>query len=1059
MSNDSLVPYRKHEVETLEEALSRQFFAWEKRGRGWQVYDYPVEIEPRPRPFYFAPPPEQPAIDDAQIQTFFSNMFGGGQDNSAARAAYNEQLAEYKTSLLEEEEPDACEYSHEQFREIRILLPGDLRPSKATIEQFISSLDYTVHPISFEVIGTSEQIIVQFCATASDIVQLRQQFAAHFPQGSYIEGEDHLVNTWINADEESYVVDFGLSEEFFLPLAPIANIEVDPLIAVAGAMANLGEDEVGVFQVLFKKVGYNWQSVVLDAITRLETTDFLDYLPEAKSLSREKLRSPFYAACVRVAAKSEDERDALRIVRNIAAALNQVSRPGSNELIPLSNDDYNNNHHVGAFLDRMTMRSGMLLNREELISLVHPPASTVREEKLVRISTRTKRAPAIAIGNALTLGKNTHQNEEIVVSISDSQRTRHMHVIGSSGSGKSTLLLRMIRQDMESGHGLCVLDPHGDLIDDTIKHIPDWRIDDVIVFDASDADFPIAFNILEAKTELQKTILSSDLIATFRRMSTSWGDVMDSVLANAILAFVENSRGGTLLDLKRFLVEQKFREEILNTVTDPAVQYFWRNEFPLVAGKPQASILIRLDAFLRQKLIRNIVCQKDMKFNFRDVMDGRKILLIKLSQGLIGEENAYLLGTLLVSKIYQTALTRQDSDERPYFWMYIDEFHHFITPSMERVLAGTRKYNLGLILAHQEFRQMQSRSQDVASSVLSNCYTRVCFRMGDNDAKKFAGGFSFFDAKALQNLGVGEAIARVERTEFDFNLQTEMLARPSEQEVEERRKCVEESSRSKYARPREEVEAEIVIPDPPSPYDSETSRAKRSKVRKEEHEAEEMGSGRKRTEPERRAHPSKPDPPRPRPPEPTYEEAEVSVNSKPVEDRDTRQHRYLQSLVKRIGENMGFRVTIEKQVLGRDGRVDVALESDAMNIACEIGVTNEPSYEVKNINKCLAAGFDRVVMISSDERHLSKITKLAAEQILEAELTKVTFLAPDAFYAWLERIAGDNQSTETIKGFKVKLKVKPSDDTNQSGKKKTISDIFMGAIKRLKDGPDNEGEE
>jgi hypothetical protein len=209
----------------------------------------------------------------------------------------------------------------------------------------------------------------------------------------------------------------------------------------------------------------------------------------------------------------------------------------------------------------------------------------------------------------------------------------------------------MIEQDLKTNQGLCVIDPHGDLIDSVIAHVPENRLKDVILFDPSDAEFPIGFNILQAGSELEKTLLSSDLIATFRRMSTSWGDVMDSVLANAILAFVESSRGGTLFDLKRFLIEKDFRLEFLKTVEDDTVRYFWLNEFPLIAGKPQSSILIRLDAFLRQKLVRNIVCQKENKINWREVMDNRKVLLIKLSQGAIGEENAFLLGTMLVSKL------------------------------------------------------------------------------------------------------------------------------------------------------------------------------------------------------------------------------------------------------------------------------------------------------------------------------------------------------------------------------------------------------------------------
>jgi hypothetical protein len=198
--------------------------------------------------------------------------------------------------------------------------------------------------------------------------------------------------------------------------------------------------------------------------------------------------------------------------------------------------------------------------------------------------------------------------------------------------------------------------------------------------------------------------------------------------------------------------------------------------------------------------------------------------------------------------------------------------------------------------------------------------------------------------------------------------------------------------------------------------------------------------------------------PRQKPAEPIEEVREMLVFAKPVEDRENRQHRYLQSLVKRIGESMGFRATIEKAILGRDGHVDVELESDAVKIACEISVTNEAAYEVKNIKKCLDAAFDRVVVISSDERHLAKIKKLAASLILEAEQTKIEFLLPDAFYTWLETAAGDNQPTETVKGFKVKMKVKPSDEKKQSSKTKAISDIFMGAINRLRDKPDKDAD-
>ncbi|NNE54901.1 MAG: TraM recognition domain-containing protein, partial [Flavobacteriales bacterium] len=366
---------------------------------------------------------------------------------------------------------------------------------------------------------------------------------------------------------------------------------------------------------------------------------------------------------------------------------------------------------------------------------------------------------------------------------------------------------------------------------------------DVILFDPSDADFPIGFNILQANSELEKTLLSSDLIATFRRFSSSWGDVMDSVLANAILAVVESADGGTLFDLKRFLVEKDFRERFLESTKDESIRYFWKHEFPLLRGKPQSSILIRLDTFLRQRLIRNIVCQKKSKLDFRSIMDNHKILLIKLSQGAIGEENSHLLGSLMVSKLHQIALSRQDSHHRPFFSVYMDEFHNFITPSMESILSGVRKYNIGLVLAHQEFRQLLSRDQNVASSVLSNCYTRICFRLAETDSERLAKGFTFFEGKSFQNLGVGEAIVRIERADYDFNLKTALAQGIEAPESTRRVEEVLTASRDTYATSRHQVESELARVFQPA--SSNTAKEKRATIKGSSDKVEEKKKSQK----------------------------------------------------------------------------------------------------------------------------------------------------------------------------------------------------------------------
>lgn len=319
-------------------------------------------------------------------------------------------------------------------------------------------------------------------------------------------------------------------------------------------------------------------------------------------------------------------------------------------------------------------------------------------------------------------------------------------------------------QDIAAGNGFAVLDPHGDLIDDILARMPKERVGDVIVFDPADEAYPVGFNILSAHSELERTLLASDLVAVFKRLSTSFGDQMVAVPGNAILAFLESTEGGTLLDLRRFLIDKSFRAHFLETVQDEQVVSYWQEEFTLLKGLPRAPVLTRLNIFLRSKLIRHMVAQKEDRLDMRAIMDGKRILLAKLSQGEIGAEISHLLGSLIVAKIAQAAMSRQDeaAKNRVPFFLYIDEFHHFITPSLAAILSGARKYGLGLTLAHQEMRQLKSRSEEVASAGLGNAHTRVVFRVGDQDAKTLADGFSFFEAKDLQNLGIGEAIARIE---------------------------------------------------------------------------------------------------------------------------------------------------------------------------------------------------------------------------------------------------------------------------------------------------------
>src|SRR5665213_3050892 len=283
---------------------------------------------------------------------------------------------------------------------------------------------------------------------------------------------------------------------------------------------------------------------------------------------------------------------------------------------------------------------------------------------------------------------------------------------------------------------------------------------------------------------------------------------MNSVLQNAILAFLESERRGTIADLRRFLIEPSFRNEFLKSVRDLEVVYYWQKSFPHLSGnKSIGSILTRLDTFLAQKPIRHMVSQPENRLDFAQIMDSGKIFLAKLPEGLLGKENSYLLGSLLVSKFQQLAMSRQAQQiaARRDFWIYIDEFHNFITPSMAQILAGALKYRIGLTLAHQELHQLE-RNRDVASAVLSNPYTRIVFRVGDGDAKRLSDGFAFFEARDLQNLETGQAIARIEKADNDFNLTIPFPETVDPAKAETTRQAMIAASRAKYATPRADVE-------------------------------------------------------------------------------------------------------------------------------------------------------------------------------------------------------------------------------------------------------------
>jgi predicted DNA-binding transcriptional regulator AlpA len=991
------IPPRLPVTHTLEEALTAQFYAWEQRGRGWQVWKVPVVLEPPFRPFFGHYVTQQPAVDDGRRSTFFGSIAealrGERSEPSTPQSYVSEDEDDVEPELFVYETP---------LVEIQIALPPDLKVSRERAAQVLCRLASARDPVAFELIGNAGGVSLQFVCSEADRPQVYQQIQAFFPEAILREESAFLTGRWQDTSSDVALVDFGLSREFMLPLRVSGNFDVDPLIAFVAALANTNADELGVLQIIFTATAHPWSESIMRAVTNEDGRPFFSNFPDMLRQAGQKAGEPLLAAVVRIAARGASEERAWEIARNVGGALTQFAEPAANEFMPLTNDEYPDADHEDDFLARVSRRSGMLLNADELASLVHLPSASVRSPQFVRIARQTRAAPPSCLGAGFLLGENTHAGRTVSVTLPPEARARHMHVIGASGTGKSTLLLRMIMQDIEDGNGLAVLDPHGDLIEQILGRIPAARVPDVVLLDPSDEDYPVGFNILRAHSELEKTLLSSDLVAAFRRLSTSWGDQMTSVLGNAILAFLESSVGGTLADLRRFLIESDFRAQVLTTVRDPQVVYFWRKEFPLLSGRPQASILTRLDTFLRPKLVRNVVCQKENSLDVGRVMNEGKILLVKLAQGAIGEENAHLLGTFLVSKIQQMAMARQEIEEskrRP-FYLYVDEFHNFATPSMAAILSGARKYRLGLILAHQEMRQL-GRDDEVASAVLSNPHTRICFRLGDGDAKRLADGFASFTAQDLQNLGIGEAICRVERAEDDFNIRTRPLPEVDSESASDRRREVIDASRKAYARSREEVEAALM-------KDIGENIAGPSATAGVRSERRAPVATSRRNEP------------------PATETEEAFVVGQLPTGRGSPQHKYLQQLIQRWGENRGYRVTIEKPVLDGMGSVDVVLEkTGSPPIACEISVTTTAEHEIGNAQKCLASGYEQVLLIAADKKAQERVKAEVAARLTANQRKRVQVVLPDQIFASIaalevrtptaDRAAADDKELLTAK--------------------------------------------
>ena len=699
--------------------------------------------------------------------------------------------------------------------------------------------DHKQEHISFEIVAIKKNIY--FCIWMPKHLQsfVESQVYAQYSTAQIFNLEDDYSQRELH-QKVIHNVELGLTTHETIPIKTFPNFEVDPLSGITATLARLNEtDEEIWIQILARPIADDWHKKGKKHIDKIKGGSLASALLRApfqplgdqedgKQGLSERARSQIdaienkntklgYQVKIRLVYLGSSRETALLRMQALVGAFKQFNTTELNGFQQQSADF--DTKSLQQYRNRDFKDSGFILNIEELASVFHLPHTSVDTPNIVWASAKTAEPPSILPTDQnyqstelSCFGKTNFRSSNLTFGSLRSDRGRHVYVIGQTGTGKSGLLELLSLSDMQHNHGYAIVDPHGDFAINNLQMIPQEKIKDVVYFNPADADFPIGFNPLEVSDSRQKVNIASDLVGVMKRMFDSWGPRLEYILRYTILALLDNP-GSTMLDITRMLTDKTFRKKIIHNVEDLVVVNFWKTEFNTWDNRFQteavAPVLNKVGAFTANPTIRNIIGQPKSSFDLRKIMDEQKIVILNLSRGLIGEDNANILGAMIITKIQLAAMSRADilniEDRKP-FYLYVDEFQNFATDSFAVILSEARKYGLFLTLANQYIDQMPP---EVKSAVFGNVGTIVSFRVSPDDApfleKYFEPQFDSTDLIQLANRNFVTTMTIKGEKAPAFSGQT--LDLPTERQ--DNLQQIIESSRRLYAKPRDQVEAEI----------------------------------------------------------------------------------------------------------------------------------------------------------------------------------------------------------------------------------------------------------